>query len=136
MHNQQEPLRVTHITTHTAVNGITFGSASENLIARLGAPDQALHNYTGELEMLFGDTFYRFFDNRFVEATCPVTHHLVIDGITHADLFAWLGTQTDVVDKARFRISLARGMAYDYRHPAAGSLTVFEPGRWDALVLG
>ena len=136
MHNQQEPLRITHITTHTAVNGITFGSACEALITRLGAPDQALQNYTGELEMLFGDTFYRFFDNRFVEATCPAIHHVVIDGTPRANLFDWLGAQADVVDKARFRISLAQGMAYDYRNPAAGSLTVFEPGRWDALVLG
>ena len=128
--------KLTQITTHRAINGLEFGRTPEHLIERIGPPEQALENYTGELEMRFDDRFYRFFEDRFVEATCPANHHFVIDGRTISDVFTWLNTQDDVIDKARFRISLAQGMAFDYRNPEAGSLTVFESGRWDNLVLG
>ena len=97
-------------------------------------PDRALENYTGELEVLYGDAFYRFFDDRFVESTFPATHRFNIDGIAVISVFDWLGGQPHSVDKARFRISRDHGIAFDYRDRAHGSVTIFESGRWDALL--
>jgi hypothetical protein len=50
-------------------------------------------------------------------------------------VFDWLATSRDVVDRARSRVSLEKGLAYDFRNPEAGSITVFEKGRWDTLIL-
>ncbi len=130
--NPPQPL--TQINTHHSVNGFAFGCAPDELINRMGKPDEALQNYTGEWELLFGDVFYRFFSNRMVEATCPESHYLVIDGEAVPSVFDYLARQKDVIDAAKFRISLAKGMAYDYRNSRHGSLTIFERGRWDALV--
>lgn len=103
--------------------------------AVMGIADKTLENYTGEVEMLYGDSFYRFFHDRLVEATFPDSHQFQVDGILILSVLDWLAGCGDVVDMARFRISLSHGIAYDYRIPGAGSVTVFEEGRWDALVL-
>ena len=125
-----------HITPHTKVNGLTFGATPSDLFALFGEPDQALYNYTGELEIRYGETFYRFFDERFVECTFPDIYRFIVNGVTVLKMFEWLRSLDTTVDKARFRISLDYGIAYDYRNPEHGSITVFERGRWDQLVLG
>jgi len=122
------------IDTHRRVNGFPFGAPPQELIEGLGPPDNALENYTGELEMLYVDSIYRFYANRFVECTLPATCRFVIDGVPVLSVFDWLLNQQDTIDKARFRVSLAQGMAYDFRDPEHGSLTIFEPGRWDMLL--
>lgn len=130
-----ERVPIINVATHRAVNDLPFGAPADDLLDMLGTPDEVAENYTGELEMRYVDTIYRFFANRFVECTFPASHRFVIDGVAVLSVFEWLRARTDVVDKARFRISLAQGMAYDFRNHQQGSLTIFEPGRWDALVL-
>lgn len=125
-----------NIVPHTRVNGLTFGASPSDLFNLLGEPDQALHNYTGELEIRYGETFYRFFAERFVEGTFPDAYRFIIDDLTVLSVFEWLQGVEGTIDKARFRISLSYGLAYDYRNPQHGSLTIFERGRWDQLVLG
>ena len=125
-----------HIITHTAVNDLPFGAGPTDLISLLGQPDNALENYTGEMEALYGDVIYRFFEQSFVECTFPDTYQFVIDGVSVLSVFDWLSGQDDVVDKARFRISLQHGIAFDFRFKDRGSITVFEAGRWNAVLGG
>ncbi|MEM7001037.1 MAG: hypothetical protein AAF529_09625 [Pseudomonadota bacterium] len=125
-----------HIKPLLSVNQLPFGCPSSMLINQLGQPDEALENYTGELELRYSDSFYRLFDNRLVEATFPAAHQFHIDGVAVVDMFAWLKGQPDSVDMARFRISRTHGLAYDFRFPEHGSITVFEAGRWDAVMQG
>lgn len=131
----KNPTTAVRISTHRQVNGIDFGASTEHLLRVLGPADQALENYTGELEVRYADTIYRFFDNCFVEATFPDQARFVIDDVIVLSVFNWLATSRDVVDRARFRVSLEKGLAYDFRNPEAGSITVFEKGRWDTLIL-
>lgn len=124
------------VASLSQVNGLPFGASVADLVTLTGAPDEALHNYTGEFEIRYDECFYRFFEDRFVESTFPDTHRFEIDGIVVLSVFDWLSGLSDTVDKAKFRISLDKGIAYDYRNPAQGSITIFEGGRWDQLVLG
>ena len=123
------------IQTLVQVNGLPFGASLQDVEDLLGHADQALENYTGELELLYGDAFYRFFADRFVEATFPDTDRFKVDGLQILSMYEWLQGCRDVVDLAKFRISLSHGIAYDNRMPGNGSVTVFEQGRWDRLVL-
>lgn len=127
---------VIEICTLESINGIPFGSHLEDLEAVLGQPDKALENYTGELELLYGECFYRLFGDRLVEATFPGTYQFNVDGVSVLSMYEWLQGCADVVDMARFRISLAHGIAFDNRNQVHASVTVFEKGRWDQLVLG
>ena len=124
------------IRTLESVNGIPFGCHLADLEAVLGHADKALENYTGELELLYGDSFYRLFNGRFVEATFPDSYRFNVDGISVLSMYEWLQGCSDVVDMAKFRISLAHGIAFDNRNQVHSSVTVFEKGRWDQLVLG
>jgi len=138
------PKQSVYIDTLQSVNGFDFGISTRQLIAQLGPPDEALENYTGELELLFGDTFYRFSADHLVECTLPDSYQFVVNGVEILSVFTWLGSLPDHVDKAMFRVSAAAGMAYDYRPLAAAdgvskrrnanSITVFETGRWDTLL--
>lgn len=123
------------IEPNQSVNGLPFGSPAAHLWQVLGEPTKALQNYNGEVELLYGDHFFRCFEDRFVECTFPTTYHFWINGVEVLSVLDWLCGQADCVEKAKFHISLSVGMAYDQRNPAAGSVTVFEPGRWDYLVL-
>jgi len=127
--------RVTVIHSHHSVNGLTFGCSEQQVIALHGRPDKVAQNYTGEIELLFGATIVRCYGGRFVECTVPDHGRFSIDGVDVLSMFDWLAGCADVVDKARFRISLQHGVAYDFRDPRNGSITVFEKGRWDSLVL-
>ena len=113
-----------------------FGCSENEIVERLGQPDKIAENYTGEVEMLFDTTIFRCLGDRFVECTFPDQGRFSIDGVEVLSVYDWLAGCTDAVDKARFRISLDHGVAYDYRDPNNGSITVFEKGRWDALLLG
>lgn len=124
------------IRTLKSVDGIPFGSGLLELEYALGHADKALENYTGELELLYGDCLYRLFEDRLVEATFPAARRFNVDGISVLSMYEWLQGCDDVVDMARFRISLAKGIACDNRNPVQRSVTVFEKGRWDQLVLG
>ena len=124
------------IVCHHSVDGVDFGASELEIREALGAPDKLAENYTGELELLFGTTIYRCYRDRLVECTLPDKGRFTINGVEVLSVFDWLAGCTDVVDKARFRISLDKGIAYDFRNPANGSVTVFERGRWDAVVLG
>ncbi len=117
-----------------SVNGISFGCPLTTLLDELGEPDDALENYTGELEMLYGDSFYRSQANRFVECTYPDTYQFVVGDVAVVSMYEWLGAQPGFVDRARFRICLEFSMAYDFRDPAHGSITIFERGRWDYIL--
>ena len=124
------------ILTLESVNGMPFGACLADLEAALGIADKQLENYTGELELLYGDCIYRLFDDRLVEATFPDTYRFAIDGLSVLSIYEWLQGCLDTVDLAMFRISLSHGIAYDNRNPRTGSITVFEKGRWDQVVLG
>ena len=126
--------RVIH--SHYCVDGVVFGSSEEELSNLFGEPDKVAGNYTGEVEILFADTIYRCLNDRLVECTLPDRGRFSINGLDVLSVFDWLAGCDDIVDKARFRISLSQGIAYDFRNPKNGSITVFERGRWDSLVLG
>ena len=127
------------IHTLQTVNDLPFGASVEDGEACLGPADQRMFNYTGELEVRHGETIYRFEEDRFVEATFPAQGpfacQFVIDGVHVLDVYQWLGSFNHV-DAAKFRISLAHGLAYDHRFADRGSVTIFEAGRWDALING
>jgi hypothetical protein len=131
---EENPKEATRIRTLEAVNGIAFGARTGELLSRFGEPDHAMENYTGELELFFDNTVYRTFNDRFVEATIPDDRSCVIDGVSVLSVFDWLADLSGTVDLARFRISTTKGIAYDYRFPDSGSITVFEEGRWDVLL--
>jgi hypothetical protein len=123
-----------HVQPLERVNGIPFGSPLQAVCQQLGPPDEALENYTGEYEVLFNDSFYRFYADQLVECTFPDTYQFFVNDIQILSVFDWLSGCDDVVDRAKFRISKSHGIAYDYRMPDAGSVTVFAPGHWDALL--
>ncbi len=122
------------IRVHASVNGLAFGTDTASLVAILGEPERAEHNYTGELEMRYDDVIYRCEADRFVECTFP-DGDVEVGGMRILSVYDWLRGCSDCLDLAKFRISLAQGIAYDNRDPRHGSITVFERGRWDALVL-
>ena len=124
----------TRIDTLVAVNGLAFGSSGHQIVAIFGQPDNAMYNYTGEYEMLFTDSIYRTVNDRLVEVTVPDDGHCIIDSIPVLNVFDWLSGIEGTVDRARFRISKDKGIAYDYRNLDRGSITVFERGRWEALL--
>lgn len=117
-----------------SINGIVFERQEHEVTAAFGEPERVRCNFDGEIELHYASTIYRCAFGRFVECSFPASDRLVVNGITVLDPLRWLAAREDVVDKARFRISLAAGIAYDYRDPQSGSITVFGPGRWDALV--
>lgn len=117
-----------------SINGIVFESPEQEVPAVFGEPDAVRRNFDGEIELHYGTTIYRCAHGRFVECSFPATDRLVVDGIIVLYPFDWLAGREDVVDKARFRISLAAGVAYDYRDVEHGSITVFGAGRWDTVV--
>ena len=123
------------VQTQLTVNGIPFGCTEGELTHRLGNPDKRAQNYTGEIELLYDATIYRCLGDRFVECTLPDDGPIEINGTHVLNLFEWLAAQADTVDRARFRVSLHLGIAYDYRF-ADGSITVFERGHWDHLLQG
>ncbi len=125
---------VIRITPLIGINDLKFGDLDTTLLATLGSPTEVLENYTGEVEMLFGDCFYRFFERRFVECTFPARHQFVVANVPVLSIFEWLGSLTGTLDKAKFLINTGVGIAYDYRNPDAGSITVFEAGRWDQIL--
>ena len=117
-----------------SINGVSFGISREEMLALLGEPSHFVQNPDGEVEFHYGGTIYRCFLNEFVECSFADQGVVSVDGIPVLSIFEWLAERNDVVDKARFRISLAHGIAYDYRFPEHGSITVFGRGRWDSLV--
>ena len=125
----------THIVSHRSVNGIAFGFSEEEIHQVLGQPENVQRNYTGEIEYLYTDEIYRCFDDQLVECTVPDRGRFSINGIEVLSVFEWLTGCDDVIDRAKFRISTSRGIAYDFRDPNNGSITVFAKGRWDALLL-
>jgi len=126
---------VTHIVCHQSVNGIAFGISENDLCEVLGRPDKVQRNYTGEVEYLYGNEIYRCFGEQLVECTIPDSGRFTIDSVEVLSVFAWLAGSDDVTDRAKFRISASHGIAYDFRDPNNGSITVFAKGRWDALLL-
>ena len=104
------------------------------VLEMLGEPEKTRKVYSGELELLYQTTIFRFIDARLVECTLPDPGPVIINEIPVINLFEWLSGLDDVVDRARFRVSLNTGIAYDYRVPTAGSITLFQPGHWDGLI--
>lgn len=132
--DQYSPSGSLTIETHVSVNGIPFGTSQGDLYPLLGEPDQVQQNYTGELEMAYGNTIYRCLGGRLVECTFPDRGRIAVNGIEILSVFDWLASLDGVLDIARFRVCPSYGIAYDYRNPQQGSITVFERGRWDALL--
>ena len=125
---------ITHIVSHRSVNSLAFGFSENELCEVLGRPEKVQRNYTGEVEYLYGDEIYRCFEDQLVECTIPDAGRFTVNGVEVLSLFEWLAGCTDSVDRARFRISPSHGIAYDFRDPSKGSITVFAKGRWDALL--
>ena len=122
------------IEPNYSVNGLVFGCSCQTLWERLGEPTRALENYNGELELLYDDYFFRCLNDRFVECTFPGTYQFYIRDVRILSVLDWLRGQPDHVEKARFHISPGASMAFDLTNPTAGSVTLFEPGRWDFLL--
>ena len=121
-----------------AVDGLPFGVDEVALIDAIGAPDARRVNFDGEVELLFGVAIYRLQAGAFVECTHPEAGErpsaLVVDGLPVLDLHGWLGGQPGTLDRARFRINPALGIACDRRDPAAPSFTLFVRGHWDGVL--
>ena len=100
----------------------------------LGEPEKTRKVYSGELELLYQTTIFRFIDARLVECTLPDPGPVIINEIPVINLFEWLSGLDDVVDRARFRVSLNTGIPSAYRGPTAGCLPLFQPGHWDGLI--
>ena len=83
------------------------------VIEQLGEPEKAREVYSGELELLYQNTIFRFIGARLVECTLPDSGPLIIDDIPVINLFEWMSGLSDVVDRARFRVSLN---AVSYTH--------------------
>lgn len=128
------PSAVTHIVSHRSVNGLAFGFSEKELRETLGRPEKVQRNYTGEVEYLYGNEIYRCFEDQLVECTIPDVGRFTVNGVEVLSLFEWLAGCNDSIDRARFRISPSQGIAYDFRKPGHGSVTVFAKGRWDALL--
>lgn len=132
---------VVDLQSNRSVNGIPFGCGERELRARLGAmygePHEERYNAADELELVVGPGIFRVFADRFVECTFPDPYpaggHVRVDGVDVLSIFDWIAACPDAMDKARFRISLAHGIAYDHRDPRHGSITLYEAGRWDEL---
>jgi len=126
--------RSIRIQSHQSIDGLHFGMTLRDLIEQLGEPDQTAQNYTGEFELAYDDRIYRCLAGRLVECTFPDRGRFSVDGVEILSVFDWLAGLPNTVDLVKFRISLEHGIAYDYRDPDHGSITVFEHGRWDDLV--
>ncbi len=100
----------------------------------LGEPEKSREIYSGEIELLYASTIFRFLNFRFVECTLPDPGPVKVNSLSILNVFEWLAGCPDVIDRAGFRISLSHGIAYDRRDPTAGSITVFEEGHWDDVV--
>lgn len=135
----RKPLRQNvQIRPGQGVDDIEFGCREVELYERLGEIEARRQNHDGEIELLVGGAIFRCLNDAFVECTFPDTEKqrviAEVDGTPLLSVFAWLGGQPDVLDRAWFRVSLAVGMAYDHRSPAQSSFTVFAPGHWDSLL--
>jgi hypothetical protein len=122
------------IQTHQGIENLTFGMTIVDVIDHLGEADQIREITGGELELLYQDTIFRFHNSIFVEGTLPDRGPVIIDQIPVINIFQWLSGLDDVIDRARFLVSLEKGIAYDYRHANSGSITVFQQGHWDGLI--
>lgn len=125
---------VTRIVSHRSVDGVAFGWCEQELYEVLGPADKVQQNYTGEVEYLYADRIYRCLGDRLVECTVPDVGRFTVNGVAVLSVYEWLKGCGDFVDRAKFRISADTGIAYDRRDPDHGSITVFEKGRWDALL--
>ena len=122
-----------------AVNGLPFSVTPEALLAWTGDPDDERTNHDGEVEYLFRldetrTVIYRCFHHSFVECTFPDLGPIVVDGVPVLSARPWLAAQPGALNMARFWISPQHCLAYDYRFPSNGSLTVFRRGHWDTLI--
>lgn len=130
------------ITPGLGVDTMQFGCSElalcEGLLAGVGEVEARRQNHDGEIELLVGGGIFRCLNDAFVECTFPDNPKqrviAEINGAPLLSVFAWLGGQPDVVDRAWFRVSLAKGIAYDHRSPDSASYTVFAPGHWDSLL--
>lgn len=133
-----------------AVNGLPFNVPPEAVFAHVGEPDETRVNHDGEVEYLYDlDDFddrrpdpadrrhaviYRCFHQRLVECTFPDRGPIIVNGQAVVSAGPWIRAQPGALDIARFRISPTHCIAYDYRDPANGSITVYRQGHWDALI--
>lgn len=127
------------IVPGVAVNGLPFSVSPDDVLDHVGEPDDVRVNHDGEVEYLYrlDDTqsvIYRCFHHRFVECTFPDRGPIVVDGLPVLSPRPWLDAQPDALNVARFCISPLHCIAYDYRFPDRGSITVFRQGHWDALL--
>ena len=56
----------------------------------LGEPEKNRKVYSGELELLYQNTIFRFIDTRLVECTLPDPGPVIIGEIPVINLFEWL----------------------------------------------
>jgi len=122
-----------------AVNGLPFSVSPEDVRSHVGEPDDVRINHDGEVEYRYRlnetqSVIYRCFQQCFVECTFPDRGPIVVDGLPILSPRPWLDAQPDRLNIARFCISPAHSIAYDYRFSDQGSITVFRQGHWDALL--
>lgn len=97
------------IQTHQGIENLTFGMTIVDVIDHLGEADQSREITGGELELLYQDTIFRFHNSIFVEGTLPDRGPVIIDQIPVINIFQWLSGLDDVIDRARFLVSLEKG---------------------------
>lgn len=127
------------IVSGVAVNGLPFSVSPDEVLDHVGEPDDVRVNHNGEVEYLFRldptqSVIYRCFHHSFVECTFPDRGPIVVDGMAVLAPRPWLDAQPGALNVARFCISQIHSIAYDYRFPDQGSITVFRHGHWDALL--
>lgn len=122
------------IEPYEHVRGIRFGEPSSAVLAQLGEPQHHRTNRSGEDELCYSDTIWRFRDDRLVECTLTMTSPVLVRDQEVASFREWLPTaDREVVTTCGFLVSRAFGIATDLDDELHEYVSVFERGRWDDL---
>lgn len=122
-----------NIQSHTAVDGVCFGTSPSALISQR-KPLRERINRSGEFEVDYGDIVYRFVDEKLVEATFALPRSLVINDefVEGASLIAFLSQRDPTfVKRHGFAIASILGIAVDLDDENNHWTSVFAKGRWD-----
>lgn len=125
---------MTSIAPYEHVQSIRFGTSSLAVLAKLGEPQARCTNGSGEDELCYCDTTWRFRDDRLVECTITMQSPVLVGDQEVASFRDWLPTMDrEVVKTCGFLVSRAFGIAVDLDDERYEYVSVFERGRWDDL---
>jgi hypothetical protein len=123
---------MTSIEPYDHIDGSHFGDPSSTVLARLGTPERRRVNRSGEDELCYPDTIWRFRDDRLVECTIKLTTPVNVRGQKVESFRAWLpSVDPKATSNHGFLVSQDLGIAVDLDDDHFEYVTIFEQGRWD-----